>query len=125
MSDRISTITRILMNLAVFFVCATVAAALALFTGWPVAILSGIVGFIAIGVFAPPPEESEPSAKADPTPAASESPSAEPVADESPKVDEGAALIARAEKAASSELPDVPYWKGATFKGTAVSKSKV
>src|SRR5690606_20711617 len=48
MSDRISTVTRILLNLSVFFGCATVAAALALFTGWPVAILSGIVGFIAI-----------------------------------------------------------------------------
>ena len=48
MTDRISTVTRILLNLSMFFVCATIAAALALFTGWPVAILSGIVGFIAI-----------------------------------------------------------------------------
>ncbi len=84
-----------------------------------------LVGFVAIGVFAPPPEESDPAAQADPTPAASESPSAEPVAAESPKVDESVALIAKAEEAASSELPDVPYWQGATFKGTAMSKSKV
>jgi hypothetical protein len=48
MTDRISTITRILLNLSMFFVCATIAAALALFAGWPVAILSGIVSFIAI-----------------------------------------------------------------------------
>ncbi len=48
MTDRISGITRALVTLSVFFVCATVGAALALFTGWPVAILSGIVGFIAI-----------------------------------------------------------------------------
>ena len=46
MTDRISLLTKALLTLSVFFVCATVGAALALFTGWPVAILSGIVGFI-------------------------------------------------------------------------------
>jgi cyclic-di-GMP phosphodiesterase TipF (flagellum assembly factor) len=48
MTDRISTMTKALLTLSMFFVCATVGAALALFTGWPVAILSGIVGFICI-----------------------------------------------------------------------------
>ena len=48
MTDRISTVTKALLTLSMFFVCATVGAALALFTGWPVAILSGIVGFICI-----------------------------------------------------------------------------
>lgn len=48
MTDRISTLTKALLTLSMFFVCATVGAALALFTGWPVAILSGIVGFICI-----------------------------------------------------------------------------
>ena len=48
MTDRISTLTKALLTLSLFFVCATVGAALALFTGWPVAILSGIVGFISI-----------------------------------------------------------------------------
>src|SRR6185295_15978426 len=48
MTDRISTITKALLTLSMFFICATVGAALALFTGWPVAILSGIVGFICI-----------------------------------------------------------------------------
>lgn len=56
MTDRISTITKALLTLSMFFICATVGAALALFTGWPVAILSGIVGFIflqqVIGGFA-------------------------------------------------------------------------
>ncbi|MEO8301257.1 MAG: EAL domain-containing protein [Rhizomicrobium sp.] len=56
MTDRISTVTKALLTLSMFFICATVGAALALFTGWPVAILSGIVGFIciqqAIGSFA-------------------------------------------------------------------------
>ena len=40
MSDRISAVTRALLTLTVFFVCATLGAGLALFTGWPVAILS-------------------------------------------------------------------------------------
>jgi cyclic-di-GMP phosphodiesterase, flagellum assembly factor TipF len=48
MTDRISTLTKALLTLSMFFICATVGAALALFTGWPVAILSGIVGFICI-----------------------------------------------------------------------------
>jgi len=48
MTDRISSVTKALLSLSVFFACATLAAALALFTGWPVAILSGIVGFIAV-----------------------------------------------------------------------------
>jgi len=48
MSDRISTVTKALLTLSLFFVCATLGAAMALFTGWPVAILSGIVGFIGI-----------------------------------------------------------------------------
>jgi cyclic-di-GMP phosphodiesterase TipF (flagellum assembly factor) len=48
MSERISTLTKALLTLSVFFVCATVGAAMALFTGWPVAILSGIVGFICV-----------------------------------------------------------------------------
>src|SRR5579863_2351112 len=46
MSDSISAVTRVLLTLSVFFVCATLGAGLALFTGWPVAILSGIVGFV-------------------------------------------------------------------------------
>ncbi len=48
MTDRISTLTKALLTLSMFFVCATLGAALALFTGWPVAILSGIVGFISL-----------------------------------------------------------------------------
>ena len=48
MSDRISGVTRVLLTLTVFFVCATLGAGLALFTGWPVAILSGIVGFVVV-----------------------------------------------------------------------------
>ena len=48
MSDRISAVTRILLTLSVFFVCATLGAGLALFTGWPVAILSGITGFVVV-----------------------------------------------------------------------------
>jgi cyclic-di-GMP phosphodiesterase TipF (flagellum assembly factor) len=48
MTDRISTVTKALLTLSMFFICATVGAAMALFTGWPVAILSGIVGFIGI-----------------------------------------------------------------------------
>jgi cyclic-di-GMP phosphodiesterase TipF (flagellum assembly factor) len=48
MSDSVSAITRVLLTLAVFFVCATLGAGLALFTGWPVAILSGLVGFVAV-----------------------------------------------------------------------------
>jgi cyclic-di-GMP phosphodiesterase TipF (flagellum assembly factor) len=48
MSDRISGVTKALLTLSLFFVCATIGAALALFTGWPVAILSGIVGFVCV-----------------------------------------------------------------------------
>ena len=48
MSDRISAVTRVLLTLSVFFACATLGAGLALFTGWPVAILSGIVGFVVV-----------------------------------------------------------------------------
>ncbi|HVW73820.1 MAG TPA: EAL domain-containing protein [Rhizomicrobium sp.] len=48
MSDRIPAVTRALLTLTVFFVCATLGAGLALFTGWPVAILSGIVGFVLV-----------------------------------------------------------------------------
>jgi cyclic-di-GMP phosphodiesterase TipF (flagellum assembly factor) len=48
MSDRMSAVTRGLLTLSVFFVCATLGAGLALFTGWPVAILSGIVGFVVV-----------------------------------------------------------------------------
>src|SRR5215469_7973199 len=46
MSDSVSAITRVLLTLAIFFICATLGAGLALFTGWPVAILSGMVGFV-------------------------------------------------------------------------------
>ena len=53
MKDRIaafsiSSVTKGLLTLSLFFVCATIGAALALFTGWPVAILSGIVGFVVV-----------------------------------------------------------------------------
>jgi len=48
MSDRISTVTKALLTLSLFFVCATLGAAMALFTGWPVAILSGVVGFVIV-----------------------------------------------------------------------------
>jgi len=48
MSDSISAVTRVLLTLAIFFVCATLGAGLALFTGLPVAILSGIVGFVCV-----------------------------------------------------------------------------
>jgi cyclic-di-GMP phosphodiesterase TipF (flagellum assembly factor) len=48
MSDRISAVTKGLLTLSVFFLCATLGAGLALFTGWPVAILSGIVGFVCV-----------------------------------------------------------------------------
>jgi len=48
MLDRISGVTKLLLTLSAFFLCATVGAAMALFTGWPVAILSGIVGFILV-----------------------------------------------------------------------------
>src|ERR1700757_1074400 len=48
MSDRISSVTKVLLTLSMFFVCATIGAALALFIGWPVAILSGIVGFVLV-----------------------------------------------------------------------------
>ena len=48
MTDRISSVTKGLLTLSLFFVCATIGAALALFTGWPVAILSGIVGFVVV-----------------------------------------------------------------------------
>jgi cyclic-di-GMP phosphodiesterase TipF (flagellum assembly factor) len=48
MTDRISSLTKALLTLSMFFICATVGAALALFTGWPVAILSGIVAFVCL-----------------------------------------------------------------------------
>src|SRR6195256_3794249 len=48
MADRISTVTKGLLTLSLFFVCATLGAAMALFTGWPVAILSGVVGFVIV-----------------------------------------------------------------------------
>jgi cyclic-di-GMP phosphodiesterase TipF (flagellum assembly factor) len=48
MSDRIPAVTRALLTLSIFFACATLGAAMALFTGWPVAILSGIVGFVCV-----------------------------------------------------------------------------
>jgi cyclic-di-GMP phosphodiesterase TipF (flagellum assembly factor) len=48
MADRISTVTKALLTLSLFFVCATLGAAMALFTGWPVAILSGVVGFVIV-----------------------------------------------------------------------------
>jgi cyclic-di-GMP phosphodiesterase TipF (flagellum assembly factor) len=48
MSEHISTVTKGLLTLSVFFVCATLGAGMALFTGWPVAILSGIVGFVCV-----------------------------------------------------------------------------
>ena len=48
MTDRISSVTKALLTLSVFFVCATLGAALALFIGWSVAILAGIVGFLSI-----------------------------------------------------------------------------
>jgi cyclic-di-GMP phosphodiesterase TipF (flagellum assembly factor) len=48
MSDGISAITRVLLTLTVLFVCATLGAGLALFTGWPVAILSGFLGFVFV-----------------------------------------------------------------------------
>ena len=48
MTDRISSATKILLTLSLFFVCATIGAAMALFTGLPVAILSGIVGFVCV-----------------------------------------------------------------------------
>jgi cyclic-di-GMP phosphodiesterase TipF (flagellum assembly factor) len=48
MSDRIPALTKALLTLCLFFVCATLGAGLALFIGWPVAILSGIVGFVSV-----------------------------------------------------------------------------
>ena len=48
MTDRIPALTKALLTLSIFFVCATMGAAMALFTGWPVAILSGIVGFVCV-----------------------------------------------------------------------------
>jgi len=48
MTDRIPTLTKALLTLSLFFACATLGAGLVLFTGWPVAILSGIVGFVSV-----------------------------------------------------------------------------
>ena len=48
MTDRISSVTRALLTLCLFFVCATLGAAMALFVGWPVAVLSGIVAFVLV-----------------------------------------------------------------------------
>lgn len=40
-------------------------------------------------------------------------------------VSEEDALVAKAEKIVASELPDIPVWKGTTFKGTYVSETEV
>jgi cyclic-di-GMP phosphodiesterase TipF (flagellum assembly factor) len=48
MNERLSSATRFLLTLSIFFLCATLGAGLALFTGWPVAILSGIVAFVCV-----------------------------------------------------------------------------
>ena len=48
MSDRISSVTKALLTLCLFFVCATLGAAMALFVGWPVAVLSGVVAFVLV-----------------------------------------------------------------------------
>ena len=48
MTDRISSVTRALLTLCLFFVCATLGAAMALFVGWPVAVLSGVVAFVLV-----------------------------------------------------------------------------
>ena len=48
MSEHISTATKALLTLSAFFVCATLGAGLALFTGWPVAILSAVVSFVSV-----------------------------------------------------------------------------
>src|SRR5471030_688240 len=48
MTDRIPALTKALLTLSLFFACATLGAGLVLFTGWPVAILSGIVGFVSV-----------------------------------------------------------------------------
>ena len=48
MSEHISAATKGLLTLSLFFICATLGAGMALFTGWPVAILSGIVGFVVV-----------------------------------------------------------------------------
>jgi cyclic-di-GMP phosphodiesterase TipF (flagellum assembly factor) len=45
---KITAMTKALLTLSAFFVCATLGAGLALFTGWPVAILSGIVAFLMV-----------------------------------------------------------------------------
>jgi cyclic-di-GMP phosphodiesterase TipF (flagellum assembly factor) len=45
---KITAMTKALLTLSAFFVCATLGAGLALFTGWPVAILSGMVAFLAL-----------------------------------------------------------------------------
>ena len=52
MTDRISSVTKALLTLCIFFVCATLGAAMALFVGWPVAVLSGIVAFVLVQQFA-------------------------------------------------------------------------
>lgn len=48
MRNRLSTINRILLVLTLFFACATLGAALALFTGWPIAILSAMSAFLCV-----------------------------------------------------------------------------
>jgi cyclic-di-GMP phosphodiesterase TipF (flagellum assembly factor) len=48
LESRITTMTKALLTLMAFFLCATLGAGLALFTGWPVAILSGVVGFVCV-----------------------------------------------------------------------------
>jgi len=45
---KITALTKALLTLSAFFVCATLGAGLALFTGWPVALLSGVVAFLAV-----------------------------------------------------------------------------
>jgi cyclic-di-GMP phosphodiesterase TipF (flagellum assembly factor) len=45
---KITAMTKALLTLSAFFICATLGAGLALFTGWPVAILSGIVAFLML-----------------------------------------------------------------------------
>lgn len=45
---KISAATKALLTLSALFLCATLGAGLALFTGWAVAILAGIVAFLAL-----------------------------------------------------------------------------
>jgi len=45
---KLTAMTKALLTLSAFFVCATLGSGLALFTGWPVAILSGMVAFLGV-----------------------------------------------------------------------------